>query len=263
MFEAISGAECCLCGSPENLTGEHKIKASALRRIFGKEAMVIGHFDGASAPRLAQGPKSNALHFDARLCGDCNAADTQPADREFDRFHEHVAARFAAADSEADTEQLFPVEHYPEGSQEALNVFRYFAKLLSCQIANCGGPRLPTVAAFALGRIDFNPIKLLIKADSTYQDFTQVSEELSAFAGHGGLVMNHSRSSGELTGFHSTLTLGPIQYVYWVEFNGSVSADLEASDPQFFAFTREAFREGLETPLSDHQRRKLGFPPGR
>jgi hypothetical protein len=262
MFEAISDAECCLCGSPDNLSGEHKIKASILRNIFGKEAMVIGHFDGASEPRLAQGPKSRALHFNAPLCGDCNAANTQPADRAFARFHEHVAGKFAAApEAEADTERLFPVEQYPDGSPETLNVYRYFAKLLTCQIADCGGPRLPLLAAFALGRIDFNPIRLKIKADPTYQDFTQVSEELSAFAGHGGLVVDHSRSSGELSGFHSTLTLGPIQYVYWMEFNGPVTADLKAADPQFFALTREAFRKGLETPLSDHERRKLGFPP--
>ena len=142
-----------------------------------------------------------------------------------------------------------------------MNVYRYFAKLLTCQIADCGGPRLPLLAAFALGRIDLNPIKLMIKADPTYQDFTQVSEELSAFAGHGGLVVDHSRSTGELRGFHSTLTLGPIQYVYWIEFNGPVTTDLAAADPKFFAFTREAFHKGLETPLSDHERRKLGFPP--
>lgn len=260
MFEVISETECCLCGSPHNLTGEHKIKASALRRIFGKDAMVIGHFDGTSQPRLAQGPKSSALHFNARLCGDCNASDTQPADREFDRFHERVAARFASH-PDADTERLFPVENYPDDAPETLNVFRYFAKLLSCQIANSGGPRLPTLAAFALGQIDFNPVKLKIRADPTYKIMTKFSDELSAFAAHGGLVVNHSRSTGELSGFHSTLTLGSIQYAYWIEFNGPVSWDLQVADPRFFAHTRDAFRKGIETPLSDWERDKLGFPP--
>jgi len=255
MFQAIPAEECCLCGSPEKLTGEHKIKASALRRIFGNEAMVIGHFDGTSEPRLAQGPKSRALHFDARLCGNCNSAETQPADREFDRFHEHVSERF---ERDPNAENFFPVSSYPDGSPETLNVFRYFAKLLTCQIAHGGGPRLPTVAAFALGMIDFNSIKLNVRADPTYCDYTRLSGDYLGFAGHGGLVVNHTRS-GELSGFHSTLTLGPIQYVYWVEFNCSVSADLEAADPKYFSRMQDIFRKAVENPMSDQDRRKLGF----
>ena len=35
-------SQCCLCGSTEALSGEHKIKASALRGVFGKQGMVIG-----------------------------------------------------------------------------------------------------------------------------------------------------------------------------------------------------------------------------
>ena len=65
--------ECCLCGSPENLTGEHKIKASLLRSEFGTSNMVIGKFgDPASRPRLAQSAKSKAMHFASRLCIPCN-----------------------------------------------------------------------------------------------------------------------------------------------------------------------------------------------
>lgn len=45
-FEPYQEGRCCLCGSDDSLTGEHKIKASALRKIFGKDSMVIGNFDG-------------------------------------------------------------------------------------------------------------------------------------------------------------------------------------------------------------------------
>lgn len=255
MFEPILAGECCLCAATGGLTGEHKIKASAIRRIFGTEAMMIGHFDGESEPRVAQGPKSSALHFSARLCGQCNAARTQPADREFDRFHERVSARFECSQN---PETLFPSEDYPSGSTVTLNIFRYFAKLLSCQIADAGGPRLPVLAAFAIGTIDFNPVKLIIKADPTYQDFALLSPDLAALAGHGGLVVNHDKE-GLLNSFHSTLTIGPIQYVYWVEFNGSVSEELNSAAPEFYARTQSAFAKALDEPMSDHMRRKLGF----
>jgi hypothetical protein len=257
MFEAITDSECCLCGSTSDLTGEHKIKASALRRIFGKDAMIIGHFDGEREPRLAQGPKSSEFHFGAKLCGTCNASGTQPADRTFDQFHEEVARRF---DAGLGADDLFPAERYSEGAAETLNIFRYFGKLLVCQVADTGGPRLTAVAQFVVGRSDFNPVKLKIRADATYQDFTQISDDFLGFAGHGGLVINHS-CGGVLSGFHSTLSLGPIQYVYWVEFRGDVSADLAEADPRFFAVTREAFRKSMKTPMTDHERRKLGFEP--
>ena len=80
-------SQCCLCGSSEALSGEHKIKASALRAEFGKQGMVIGR-------RHAQGPNSKAFHFAARVCEDCNNARTQPADIAFDKFNAQASSLF-------------------------------------------------------------------------------------------------------------------------------------------------------------------------
>jgi hypothetical protein len=79
---------CCLCGSTENLTGEHKVKRTALSQEFGSATMAIGVAgDEKSKLRYAQSPKSKAFHFEAKLCARCNGTRTQPADREFDRVH--------------------------------------------------------------------------------------------------------------------------------------------------------------------------------
>ena len=72
-FEPFREQQCCLCGSTDRLTGEHKFKASALKALFKGSPMVVGQFDGTSTPRNAQGPKSEALHFAARLCANCNS----------------------------------------------------------------------------------------------------------------------------------------------------------------------------------------------
>lgn len=254
-FILVGSKECCLCGSTENLSGEHKIKAAALREIFGRDTMVIGHFDGISEPKVAQGPKSKNLHFKSKLCRSCNSTVTQPADLAFDRFHALTLERFGVDKS---WETLFPSDEFSEHSSEYLNVFRYFAKLLTCQIVDAGGPALPYLSAFATGLHDRNIIKMKIQADPSYQDFNLVSPEFGAFAGHGGLIVNHSKE-GELTGFHSTLTLGPIQYIYWIEFDGSVLFELKTTAPEFYDFTQNAFANALENPMSDYQRRKLGF----
>lgn len=255
MFVAVRSNECCLCRSTEDLTGEHKIKAAALSQIFGSATMMIGHFDVTSKPKFAQGPKSKTLHFKSRLCCVCNSAATQPGDIAFDRFHPLVLKRFAI-DQRCDT--LFPFNEYREGSEEYLNVFRYFAKLLTCQIVDAGGPALPFLSAFATGLHERNIVKMKIQADPSYQDFNSVSTNFAAFAGHGGLVVNHS-TAGELTGFHSTLTLGPIQYIYWIAFDGSVASDLHSASPDFYKFIRQAFADAMERPLSRHERRRLGF----
>src|SRR3546814_40803 len=126
-FEPYQAEGCCLCGAGEALTGEHTIKASALREIFGRDAMTIGNFDDDSIRRLAQGPKSRAFHFSARMCGACNGSRTQAADHEFDRFHALVSSFLSEG---RDPSSVFSLPQYTSGSEAYLNVFRYFAKLL-------------------------------------------------------------------------------------------------------------------------------------
>lgn len=63
--------------------------------------MVIGSLDGQGRTRSAQGPKSEAFHFTARMCAHCNGVKTQRADRAFVKFSELVAARLASGQNPA------------------------------------------------------------------------------------------------------------------------------------------------------------------
>lgn len=47
-FESIVPLTCCLCGANGQLTGEHKLKAAALREEFGDMPPVIGPYDGTA-----------------------------------------------------------------------------------------------------------------------------------------------------------------------------------------------------------------------
>jgi hypothetical protein len=254
-FEPYSADRCCLCGSAEDLTGEHKVKASALRAIFGAEPMVIGHFDGESEPRSAQGPKSRAFHFSAQLCLTCNSARTQPADKEFDRFHKEALRLLLAGD---EPRLALALDRYRVGSQPYLDVFRYLAKLLACHIAEFGGPRSIQIGDFATGKSDFNPIKLSVDADPTYRQYSALSGEPS-YAAHGGLVIMFNKRTELPTVFHSTLTLGPLRYVFFVEFGVMVGLALKLFHREFFAKCHAAFRSALENPIPDHQRNQLGL----
>ncbi|QBQ08537.1 MULTISPECIES: hypothetical protein [unclassified Pseudomonas] len=254
-FEPYQTDCCCLCGSPESLTGEHKVKASALRKIFGREPMVIGSFDGTSVPRDAQGPKSQAFHFSARICALCNSTQTQAPDREFDRFHALVSELLSQGKA---PETVFSLPQYDLSSTPYLNVSRYFAKLLCCHVAESGGPRPLAVSEFSLGRTGINAVGLYIDADPTYETFHESFGE-HKYAAHGGLIVPVDSKTQLPTSFRSSLTLGAVRYIFWVRFGALAGLALQVFHQPFFEKCQAAYREALRNPLSDDERRRLGI----
>lgn len=250
-FRMPSNDACFLCGSTERLSGEHKIKASLLKREFQGEKMLIGRFEEGF--KSAQGPKSKAMHFKSRMCEECNGTRTQSADREFDRFHDLVADCFA---SNRPISSIFDLERYSVGRPAYLNVFRYFAKLLCCQIVDAGGPSPLEVANFAIGEMHHNCIGLSIGLDAYYQEVSAEFGKLK-HAAHGGLIVYGDTDEHRLTAFHSTLTIGSIQYVFHARFHREIAIELEKIAPEFYAQCMAAVHSH---EMSSADRSKLGLP---
>lgn len=247
---------CCLCGSFEDLTGEHKIKASALRDQFGTSALAIGsHGATTKKLRFAQSAKSKALHFKARLCAKCNNERTQAADREFDRFHSRVKSHFEAG---RDPTEVFDEEEYKIDGEPYLNVFRYFAKLLCCHVAEVGGPRRKHVARFALGEVSQNCVWLQIKSDWQHRQLTAEFGSID-YAAHGGLVIYGKKSDGSPTAFHSTLTVGPIQYVFHSNMTWFEKLELKWLHPKFHSWCVERAGAAIREPMDEVDLRRLGL----
>lgn len=256
LFATNAPENCCLCGATEYLSGEHKIKASAIRAEFGADKMVIGRFGKSfENVRSVQGPKSKHLHFDAKICRKCNSERTQAADREFDMFH--TLARAKLEDGK-DPISVFELDQYAEGSPAYQNVFRYFAKLLCCHIGSIQGPRPVRLARFALSELDANCIWLSIDRDVVHQEFSQAHGE-HQYAGHGGLVVYGHKKTGSATGFHSTLTIGPVRYVYFMRFSWAEQLELCLLHPKFHEWLKTKTVESVEHPLSEEERRRLGL----
>ncbi|QZY95986.1 hypothetical protein [Pantoea dispersa] len=255
MFESYKDKVCCLCGSEVALTGEHKIKASALRSIFGKSEMVIGSFSDEKDFRSAQGPKSKAFHFSARMCSLCNGSRTQPADHEFDHFHNIVSALVSNGQNPT---LAFDMPEYGVGSERFLNLFRYFSKILCCQIAESCGPRIVKVCDFAIGKTNNNIVFLNISIDPIYEDYRKQYGSHS-YAAHGGLIVPFSSSTKNPTGFRTFITLGEIRYTFWIRLNAVFGMVLRMFHYQFWRKCEIAYQEALKKPLSDEQRKKLGL----
>lgn len=253
-FEPYKENVCCLCGSSDSLSGEHKIKASALRKIFGKDAMVIGSFDGESILRSAQGPKSRAFHFSGRMCALCNGSRTQAADHEFDRFNALVSSLLSQGN---DPSLVFDLPQYSVGSEAYLNVFRYFAKILCCHVAESGGPRPLEACEFAIGKINRNIVFLHIDVDPTYVTYRDMFGE-HQYAGHGGLMVPFDPKTQNPTSFRSSLSFCETRYIFWVRFEPIVGVALRTFHHEFWGKCEAAYQEALKNPLSDEQRYRLG-----
>lgn len=191
--------------------------------------MMIGTFDGVSRPRLAQSAKSKAFHFRARLCGVCNSKLTQPADIEFAKFDELARERLEAG---LDPGAIFDETRYAIGGEPYLNLFRYLAKVLACQIAEVDGPRILAITEFAIGHTDFNPVRLGMGPDPSYPALRKIVDT-TQFAAHGGLSVELSRRTGLVNCLRSTLTHGPLRYSFSIAFYQPIGLALQQLYPVF------------------------------
>jgi len=247
-FKPYSPDTCCLCGSENDLTGEHKIKASAIRSEFGSDKMVIGTF-GKSIENLrnVQGPKSKNLHFNARLCRECNSARTQEQDREFDRFH--IAARTMLEKGE-DPKDIFNADRYQKDTNAYLNVFRYFAKILCCHIAEIESPRPVRMSRFAISLTNANRVWLDINRDEVHKELVKVHGELQ-YAAHGGLAVYGDKIDGGINTFQSTLTIGPIRYVFFWQLSRLEKLELKLGHRKFHNWAKSKTLDAIDQQLSE------------
>lgn len=249
-------SRCCLCGSSEALSGEHKVKASALRAEFGKQGMVISR--PGESYRHAQSPNSKAFHFSARVCEVCNNSRTQPADLAFDEFHAQASSLLKRG---LDPAEVFDDPRFrSNGGHLYLNVFRYFAKLMCCHLAEMGAPIHHAIADFAIGISDANFVLLSVDVDVSYQTMQERLPSAS-YAAHGGLIITGDEFSHLPTSFYSTLTIGPVRYCYQIRLNELGQLLLGIEHPVFYDWCKRKVRDAIANPMSDEDREILGLTP--
>lgn len=259
VFVAHSPDLCCLCGSPEKLTGEHKIKASIIRSLFSGKPMMIGSFNGGDRLRLAQSSKSKALHFRSKICAACNSTRTQDADLEFARF-DKVARELLVQG--VDPASAFDYPRYTVDSAPYLNAFRYLAKVLACHIAEADGPRFTALVDFAIGRSNVNYVRARMGVDNQFRFWFENTGD-PEFAGHGGLRVTFSKRTGLVNGLASSLTHGALRYEFGVEFNWVIGLLLRLRHPLFNQRLVKARREAFAAVIAESRHTERGIDCGR
>lgn len=246
---------CYLCGNSEKLTGEHKIKASLLRDEFGKANLDIGSADSRNDQiKSAQSVNSKHLKFKVSLCEVCNTSRTQQADREFDQFHKAALEKLKYKE---DPTTVFQLNRYSRDSDPYFNVFRYFAKILSGHMAAVNSP-IPTILTqFAIGANSGNRIWLEVRSDPTYHlAATQLGN--FQYAAHGGLVVSVDKNTGDLNRFHSTLTVGPLQYVFFMDLIEQEKIEIRTNHPVFYEKCLSKAADEIQNPRSATKHILLG-----
>jgi hypothetical protein len=189
------------------------------------------------------------------MCSACNTTRTQAADREFDHFHQAAYALISRADDPA---LIFDEQRYEKGSEAYLSVFRYFAKLLCCHLAEIGAPRPRHISRFALGDNKINCVWLAVDQDWAYkQRLCELGEH--PYAAHGGLVVYGNKKTGAPNAFHSTLTIGPLRYVFFSRLNVLGQLELRLCHRTFYDWCREQVQKAMKHPLSATEKLLLGL----
>lgn len=245
--------QCWMCASAIKLTREHKIKATDIRRQFGSEPLVIGTYgDVIQNARSLQSPNSKRLKFSATICEECNTSRTQPADRSYDLFMSYVET-FAKRNIHPNS--IFEQSDFRRDSHNYINLFRYFAKLIGCHIAELGGPIPIHLARFASQKSARNCIWIDIGRDPRFDEIQSLSPELAdlRYAAHGGIIVITKQPSLHPVRFVSSRTIGPICIGFWYNLTIFEQIEIRARFPDFIEYCR---REAIsQNKLMDHSSR--------
>jgi hypothetical protein len=126
--------KCWICGGEAD-TGEHLIKASDIKSVFGRVAQnnpLYFHTD-KKRNQKAKGIKASILKSRAKICALCNNQRTQPHDRAWEKLSEYLRMRQPPIKS-GDRVKLHKV--FPGSVKRSmLAVHLYFVKIFGCQIA--------------------------------------------------------------------------------------------------------------------------------
>lgn len=235
-------------------TGEHKIKASEIVKEFGNAELRIGTFgDETNSMRIAQSKNSKHFKFGTPICEACNTSRTQNADREIESFIELVKGELASG---RDPKLVFNHETYSVGSTAYLNIFRYFAKLLCCHMAEVGAPQIKHLSNFAIGKTETNCVWLNLLEDQNYLSFKEKLAD-SPYAGHGGLVVYGDKITGQANSFHSSLTIGPLQFVFYTHMNWFEKMELKIFHSRFNKWCKTKVKLAIEESLTNEQKNEV------
>lgn len=231
-FHFFEAPYCSLCGEKGMLTREHKIKRSILSKIFPKEQLHIGPVnEPVSEGRIIQSPRSTYLKFNSKICEACNTVRTQSGDRQFDIFISKAIHFYEAG---VDPSLIYHSIGLAPGTKEHRDLFRYFAKVLCCFMAEVGSPVPRRLSEFAIGRTDTTNIRIEIVEDQEYKKILKAFVKVS-YAAHAGLSVIGNKTTLNVERFMSGCSFGPINIIFDFRLSPEEQQEFRNEYPGYFS----------------------------
>jgi hypothetical protein len=239
--------QCWIFGSMQNPTREHKLKSSALKEMSGgKFPLYISHDAAGGKYKIAQGPKSNNLKFDATICEGCNSSTTQESDHAFEELRIKLSK---LGQNNDDLQRIWDDPVFRLGGKNCNPVFRYFAKLLGCHLAEIRAPIPRNLSRFVGKKSERNCIWLEVTPET----------EADGIAAHGGLVIVTKRPNFKLVRIHSSVTYGGIKFCFFYNWTWPERIEMLLRNRDFVLDCGQESRAAVSNPMTAKELRSVGL----
>jgi hypothetical protein len=139
-------------------------------------------------------------------------------------------------------------------------LFRYFAKQLGCHLADIAAPIPVHLSRFVAKKNAKNCIWLHVRQDIEYKRFApKLAIETLRYAAHGGLVVITKKPNFLPIRLHTTMTIGPIQFVFMYVFTIFEIWEMRIRFPEFVAWCAENARSAIDSPIPKATLERLGL----
>jgi hypothetical protein len=154
-----AGSSCWICESAAADSGEHKLKKSDLKTVFGEVSpqRPIYLHDSKARNRKVRSPDASRLKWTNVICGYCNSTRTQPHDRAWETLHAELRKRVPSLKPGDRVRGTSVFRH--DTARAMLNVHLYFVKAFGCTLV------------VKNARLDIAPFAKAIMTGTAYPDF--------------------------------------------------------------------------------------------
>jgi hypothetical protein len=169
--------KCWICNLNEANSGEHKIKASDIRKLMGDKKF-DGFFKIEGEDFITiNNSKHKSLKFPKVICDDCNNRITGQSDNSYDDFISYVTNNYddLVADMKIDFKKI-----YGENWQKRkADLYRYLAKHAGCKTFSDHGEKyidLSELSSFILGKESIKNFHVFFQLNEVIRFFSFATE---------------------------------------------------------------------------------------
>jgi hypothetical protein len=218
--------------------------------------MYVGASEGGiEDARVAQGPNSGYLKYKSMICERCNSSVTQASDYAYDEF-----VRRIELDGGSEYSISAAVAELREASSPNIPLYRYFAKLLGCHLADLDAPIPLHLSRFVGTETDKNCIWLQIRRDPNFDQMAgALPDQRPKYAAHGGLAVITRKPKLLPSRLYSTVTIGSIQFIFYYVLTYFEILEMRLRHQEFIRRCATTARHAINDPIPWSDLERLGL----